>query len=92
MTAFAVLYGGWLPLPLIQRTSRHVIGTLITMGAFYVLFYVTKTLVPVQWVREYLDAIHIWTMLFLAALLAVEISVSFVKDVWKSLKDENHEA
>lgn len=88
MTAFAVLYNGWLPLPLIQRTARHVIGTVVTLLAFHVVVKITEALIQEQWLKDKLHAIHIFVVLFIAGLLAVELLVSFARDVWEGSKGE----
>lgn len=80
MAALAMSYNEWVPISLIRHTVRHVIAALITICAFSLLYYVTKKVVPVPFVRDSLDAIETFVVLFLAGLLAMELLRSYIRE------------
>lgn len=77
----------WLPVPLLRRTIKHGLGYVIAIGFFYWLREVTKRAVPVEWLRDWLDATHIVIVLTLAGLLALEYLVPLARDIWRGMRN-----
>lgn len=76
----------WFDLAFIRHVFRHVSGTIITILLFELTALIVKTFMSVGRIRDGVEGVEGVVLLGLLIILASQLAVSVIKEVWKQTK------
>jgi len=75
----------WFDVPFIRYVFRHVSGTIVTITLFAATAWFLKEF-PLGVSRNLIEGIEHFVVVTLFIILAIELLISVIKEVWKQLR------
>jgi hypothetical protein len=79
-------WNDWLDIPIVRAVVRHTSGTVVSIPLFWVVAWTIKFFLPEGLPRTRIEKIEGVVLVGLFAILAIQLALVLIKEVWRQLK------